>query len=440
MEPIDEWSVDANEALTLSLHSPTSGKQLTTFHPKYTYPIFGESETIFGYRNLNVRLAFAADNMAMCVDVNWTEQKKPVGEVVAENITETLKEYLPAEAFEKDLEGFEASLPNRKTNKPFAPPGTFLTSSQIGSKTYEIWTTTVDDPACKVLLANIQILVLLYIEGGSYIELDDEEWSNKRWKIFFLYEKSEHAGYSFIGYSTVYSYYYFSSTLKDLSRARISQFLILPPYQRHGHGSRFYDALIKHYLASETTLEITVEDPSESFSDLRDLRDLHRLETSGVFNKLTLQSVAAHTFQHEDIRKAAKMPQRQFNRCLEMALLKGLLEREKKEKRKQADRKRDKQWKIYRLVVKGRVYKQNRDVLAQLDRLERIDKLEETYFHVEDDYKRLLDIARHGRIEEDESSANGKKAGRSKRNTDMEEDEEMEEMEMGVRPKKRVRI
>lgn len=123
-----------------------------------------------------------------------------------------------------------------------------------------------------------------------------------------------------------------------------------------------------------------------------------------------------------------------------MALLKGLLEREKKEKRKQADRKRDKQWKIYRLVVKGRVYKQNRDVLAQLDRLERIDKLEETYFHVEDDYKRLLDIARHGRIEEDESSVNGKKAGRSKRNTDMEEDEEMEEMEMGVRPKKKVRI
>lgn len=96
MEPIDEWSVDANEALTLSLHSPTSGKQLTTFHPKYTYPIFGESETIFGYRNLNVRLAFAADNMATCVDVNWTEQKKPVGEVVAENIIETLKEYLPA--------------------------------------------------------------------------------------------------------------------------------------------------------------------------------------------------------------------------------------------------------------------------------------------------------------------------------------------------------
>lgn len=95
MEPIDEWSVDANEALTLSLHSPSSGKQLSTFHPKYTYAIFGESETIFGYRNLNVRLAFAADDMAPCVEVSWDEKKKPVGEVVAEDVQEILNEYLP---------------------------------------------------------------------------------------------------------------------------------------------------------------------------------------------------------------------------------------------------------------------------------------------------------------------------------------------------------
>lgn len=123
-----------------------------------------------------------------------------------------------------------------------------------------------------------------------------------------------------------------------------------------------------------------------------------------------------------------------------MTLLNGLLEREKKEKRKQADRKRDKQWKMYRLVVKGRVYKQNRDVLAQLDRLERVDKLEETYFHVEDDYKRLLNKARNSRIEEDESSANERKVGRNKRNSDVDEEEEAEEVKMGVRPKKRARV
>lgn len=43
--------------------------------------------------------------MATCVDINWTEQKKPVGEVVAEDIAETLKEYLPAGMFRASLDG-----------------------------------------------------------------------------------------------------------------------------------------------------------------------------------------------------------------------------------------------------------------------------------------------------------------------------------------------
>lgn len=163
-----------------------------------------------------------------------------------------------------------------------------------------------------------------------------------------------------------------------------------------------------------------------------------------MFDKLTLESVSTRTFPLEEVRKAAKMPQRQFSRCVEMALLKGLLEREKKEKRKQIDRKRDKQWKMYRLIVKGRVYKQNRDVLAQLDRLERVDKLEETYFHVEDDYKRLLEVAKHGRVEEGSNTdggKKGKKVARNKRASDAEEDgEEVEEVDMGGRPKKRARI
>lgn len=54
------------------------------------------------------------------------------------------------------------------------------------------------------------------------------------------------------------------------------------------------------------------------------------------------------------------------------------------------NKKDPKQYKQYRLLVKSRIYKQNRDLLVQLDRLERIDKLEETYLHVEDDYFRQL--------------------------------------------------
>jgi len=61
----------------------------------------------------------------------------------------------------------------------------------------------------------------------------------------------------------------------------------------------------------------------------------------------------------------------------------------------------DKSMKAFRLLVKARIYRQNKDVLAQLDRLERIDKLHDTYLHVEDEYKGLLIAAKTAPVEEE---------------------------------------
>jgi len=95
------------------------------------------------------------------------------------------------------------------------------------------------------------------------------------------------------------------------------------------------------------------------------------------------------------------------------------------------NKKDQKAYKQYRLLVKARIYKQNRDVMAQLDRLERIDKLEETYLHVEDDYMRQLAKWEVGGPVDNASGSGG----------DMDGDEEMRDADdgHGGRPKKRVR-
>ena len=41
--------------------------------------------------------------------------------------------------------------------------------------------------------------------------------------------------YSIVGYTTVYGFYAYP----DKTRARVSQMLILPPYQRKGHGGTY---------------------------------------------------------------------------------------------------------------------------------------------------------------------------------------------------------
>lgn len=91
----EAWSISANDAIHISLVSPTTGEPTAEFHPEFTYSMFDEHETIFGYQGLNVSLLFAADSMKPCVDMTYEKKVPKIGEVEAEDVIKTLKEYLP---------------------------------------------------------------------------------------------------------------------------------------------------------------------------------------------------------------------------------------------------------------------------------------------------------------------------------------------------------
>src|SRR5436309_14277635 len=55
----EDWAIDSNEAFQLTLFGPLSSKP-STFHPDFTYPIFGEAETIYGYKRLSINLDLAS--------------------------------------------------------------------------------------------------------------------------------------------------------------------------------------------------------------------------------------------------------------------------------------------------------------------------------------------------------------------------------------------
>ena len=89
---------------------------------------------------------------------------------------------------------------------------------------------------------------------------------------------------SFRGFATCYPYFYYDRTNADLRRMRISQFVILPHYQGKSHGARLYDFIFTTFWNKNNIREITVEDPNESFDDLRDRCDLRRLQMLGVMD------------------------------------------------------------------------------------------------------------------------------------------------------------
>lgn len=116
----------------------------------------------------------------------------------------------------------------------------------------------------------MQLFIILYIEGGSYIDEDNA------WEFVCLYvlafealipshttdllsryekrrrpttkpdeassseDKPSEFTYHFVGYSSLYPFYCFPEKV----RMRLSQFVILPPWQAKGHGGTLIHPVI----------------------------------------------------------------------------------------------------------------------------------------------------------------------------------------------------
>ncbi|KAL8803814.1 MAG: hypothetical protein Q9182_002946 [Xanthomendoza sp. 2 TL-2023] len=504
-----DWSSNANEALHISFvqAGQETPVKLSTFHPKFTYPIFGEAECIFGYQGLNINLCFAAHDLLPNVAVTYDKKFKTVHDTKAQDIEETLRAWIPEVSFEPISE-FDHKIQHATTAKNWRPPGTLIETYTRRARTFEIWCADLTDPAVRQLIDRIQILVSLFIEGGTPIPLDDHDWSLARWQIFFVYETLSSlpsptaSKYSLVGYCTTYRFttYYPSVqpnpsqqkipltfslpsevltsaestpranpasttesnkaptpfSLSNLpSRARISQFLILPSHQSHSHGTHLYKAIYNHFLRSPTIIELTVEDPNEAFDDLRDYCDYNHLLTNGTFPQIHLAaSLPATLFRKKPgtrvptahllnlpllstLRATNKIAPRQWSRLVEMHLLSripphvrstGTARLTQKARSAHAD---DRAWYYWRLVVKQRVYKRNRDVLAQLERVERVEKCEETVGEVVGEYERLL-RRMGGRGDGGVGGVGGHGAVREEEGGELVEEREEEEVGNGV--------
>lgn len=230
---------------------------------------------------------------------------------------------------------------------------------------------------------------MLFIEAGSYIDDEDDHW-----ELFLLYRKNSNGISEFAGFCTVYQYFWYKTTeLHDASnsnevgeaftpnlRKRISQFVILPTHQGRGVGAGFYETLVKIFLRDKAVREISVEDPSEAFDDLRDRCDLTRLYENGTWTDNDfIKSARIDPGWVEATCERNKMTPRQFDRCLEMALLKF------------ADIDTDPEVaRRYRLLVKKRLYLRNKEPLDEMTKEEKKEKLEETFEVLKEDYLRIL--------------------------------------------------
>ena len=353
-------------------------------------------------------------------------------------------------AFQRSSD-FETAI--KQVPSTWTPPGERIKEFDSPGGKYEVWSGSLADPAVKQMVNRIQILVPLLIEAGTFIGTNDEDTLD-RWTIFFLYHKKETLGstgepsYEFAGYSTVYRFFPFKSPaagaakpaaksdlelpsggflLSELPcRSRISQFIILPPFQGKGNAGRLYSTIFDHYLHNTQTMEITVEDPNEAFDDLRDLNDLEFLRKIPEFRSLSVNSEViipkkgpspkniVDQTALEELRLKTKIAPRQFHRLVEMDLMSKLPDavRPSIEEKTGArpSKEQEQLYKLWALLVKQRLYRHNKELLGQLERSERIEKLDETLSSVELEYARLLAMfERRAKLKVADSAAHGKR-------------------------------
>jgi hypothetical protein len=120
--------------------------------------------------------------------------------------------------------------------------------------------------------------------------------------------------------------------------------LVLPPYKKQGHGSKLYQTIYEIFRSRKEICEITVEDPNEEFSDMRDKNDIRYLLEHEAFKGLK-SPVSAEKI--DELCARFKLTNRQTQRCIEMYLLSNI-------NKLNAD-----EYKAYRLQVKKRLYSFN---------------------------------------------------------------------------------
>ena len=249
---------------------------------------------------------------------------------------------------------------------------------------YTLYQGTFDTPGLREFHERLQIFLLFYIESSNYIDSSDPIW-----QIILLFQKralKNKTTYCIVGYTTVYSFFSYPS----FTKLRLSQILIIPPYQRRGHGKYLLTQVYENAKSNENIIEVNIEDPSPGFQRLRDTVDLQLCIENDYFQSTNKKKKAIDSHLDswdpnsafvKEIKKNLKITEKQILRCYDIFKLKNL------------DREDEVEYKKYRLEIKSRLSIQHREELGVQthDANERKKKLHEFYEERENEYLHLIE-------------------------------------------------
>ncbi|XP_069081434.1 histone acetyltransferase type B catalytic subunit isoform X2 [Pleurodeles waltl] len=390
-----EYKCHANDAVKLKLvrFPEDLEDENTTFNPEFTHQVF-DDEIAFGYKGLQIILYYSAGSLSTLFRVQYTEKVDENFDCVeADDIEGKIRDIVPA-GFCSNTDDF-ISLLEKEVN--FRPFGTVLHTYSVHNEeagediTYQISKADMTCPGFQEYHERLQTFLMWFIESASFIDVDDE-----RWDYFLVFEKYNKDGatlFATVGYMTVYNYYVYP----DKTRPRVSQTLVLPPFQGEGHGAQLLETVHRYYMSCPNVLDVTAEDPSENFVKLRDFVLVKLCQDLPCFSSEKLVQGFSKEMK-TDPQQKLKINKQHSRRVYEILRL------------RETDMSNAEKSRAYRLEIKRRLvgpYKKNQREMAKMrkclkpeeltNQMNQIDlnlqheQLEESYQQLVSDYRRVIE-------------------------------------------------
>lgn len=276
--------VEASECIKVFLVKSSDEMDTTNsfcINPVDLNSFFGELGKIYGYKNLKANIWFSIISFHAYADITFesvfdggkgiTELKPALQDVFGESLLEKeqfLQTFSTESRYINSIMS-DGTLVHCEPSREIADASG--ASSDKSASTTEVFRMALNAMPVGLLYSRLVPLVLLLVEGGSPVDVTDPNWD-----IYFIVKKTEDQSgvYStdLLGFATVYRFYHYP----DSTRLRVGQILVLPPYQRQGHGRRLLEAIYS-VAVSENVFDVTFEEPSDHLQHLRDCIDTLRL-------------------------------------------------------------------------------------------------------------------------------------------------------------------
>ncbi|XP_022946895.1 histone acetyltransferase type B catalytic subunit-like isoform X1 [Cucurbita moschata] len=303
-----------------------------------------EDGKIYGYQGLKITVWFSIVSFHAYAGIVFestsdggkgiTDLKSALQNIFAETLVDNKDDFL--QTFSKDANFIGSLVADGEVLHPKASSNWQFNEAkfhfQAANSDLEVIRLPMDKMAGRNLYSRLVPLALLLIDGSSPIDVTDP-----RWELYVLSQKNNGQTHPRLrGFAALYRFYHYP----DSSRLRLSQILILPPYQSKGFG-RFLLEVLNNVAISENVYDFTIEEPISKLQQLRTCIDVKRLQgfspieeafSSAVAQfklgklskKISIPPLLPSPEAIEAVRKSLKITKEQFSHCWEILIYLGI--------------------------------------------------------------------------------------------------------------------